>query len=110
MELEGKIALVTGADSGIGRAIALTFAREGADIAVHFHSDERGAQQTAHAIQHHGRRVEVFQDDFIETETAERLIADVVTRFGHLDILVNNAGMSENAESSLEMTTDSFVR
>jgi glucose 1-dehydrogenase len=110
MELDGKIALVTGSDSGIGRAIALTFAREGADIAVHFHADERGAQQTAHAIQHHGRRAEIFQDDFLQVENAERLVAEVVNRFGRLDILVNNAGMGENAETSLEMTTDSFVR
>lgn len=110
MELEGKVALVTGSDSGIGRAIALTFAREGADVAVHFHSDERGAQQTAHAIQHHGRRVEIFQDDFTEIESAERLLAAVIDRFGRLDILVNNAGMGENSGSSLEMSTDAFVR
>jgi glucose 1-dehydrogenase len=108
--LEGKTALVTGADSGIGRATAITFAREGADVAVHFHTDQRGAEQTSHAIRSHGRRVEIFQADFSDPSAAEELIAGVIARLGRLDVLVNNAGMGNSAESSLEMSTDEFVQ
>jgi glucose 1-dehydrogenase len=109
MRLEGKIALVTGADSGIGRATALTFAREGADVAVHYNTDERGAEQAAETIRSHGRRAEIFQADFSDPASAERLVADTIERLGGLDILVNNAGKGEGAESSLEIDTATFV-
>jgi glucose 1-dehydrogenase len=110
MRLEGKTAFVTGADSGIGRAIALTFAREGADVAIHFHGDRRGIEQAAGAIRAHGRRAEVFEADFTDPAAAEGLIEQVAARLGRLDILVNNAGMGENAPTSMEMATDAFVR
>jgi glucose 1-dehydrogenase len=109
MRLEGKIALVTGADSGIGRATALTLAREGADVAVHYNTDERGAQQTVEGITKHGRRAEMFQADFSDPSSAERLVAEVIRRLGHLDVLVNNAGMGEGADSSLEIDTATFI-
>jgi glucose 1-dehydrogenase len=109
MRLEGKTALVTGADSGIGRAIAITFAREGADVAIHYNSDERGADQTANAIRNHGRRVEVFQADFSDPTAAEGLVGRAVEALGRLDILVNNAGMGEGVESSLDIDTETFL-
>ena len=110
MRLEGKIAFVTGADSGIGRAIALTFAREGADVAIHAFGDHRGAEQTLHAIRAHGRRGEVFEADFTDVSAAEGLIERVAAAMGRIDVLVNNAGMGESAPTSMEATTDSFVR
>lgn len=109
MRLEGKIALVTGADSGIGRATALTFAREGADVAVHYNTDERGAEQTAEGIRKHGRRAEVFQADFSDPTASERLVAETIERFGGLDILVNNAGKGGGESSSLEIDTETFI-
>jgi glucose 1-dehydrogenase len=110
MRLQGKTAFVTGADSGIGRAIALTFAREGADVAIHAFGDPRGAEQAIHGIEHHGRRAALFEADFSQPSSAEGLTAAVVERFGRLDILVNNAGVGENTDSSLEMGTDVFTR
>lgn len=109
MRLEGKIALVTGADSGIGRATALTFAREGADVAVHYHEDQRGAEQTAEGLRKHGRRAEVFRADFSDPASAEGLVAETIESLGHLDILVNNAGTGSGAQSSLEISTETFV-
>lgn len=109
MRLEGKVALVTGADSGIGRATALTFAREGADVAVHYNTDERGAKQTVKGIIKHGRRAELFQADFSDPSSAERMVAEVVERLGKLDVLVNNAGKGEGVESALELDTASFI-
>jgi len=109
MRLDGRTAFVTGADSGIGRAIALTFAREGADVAIHYHVDQRGAGQTADAIRHHGRRAEVVQTDFDDLAAVEALFADVLARMGTIDILVNNAGKGDNAETSLEIDTATFI-
>jgi glucose 1-dehydrogenase len=110
MRLEGKTAFVTGADSGIGRAIALTFAREGADVAIHAFGDPRGAEQTRSAVAAHGRRAELFEADFTDPAVAEGLIPQVVARLGRLDVLVNNAGMGESKPSTLEVETDSFLR
>jgi glucose 1-dehydrogenase len=109
MRLEGKTALVTGADSGIGRAIAMTFGREGADVAIHVHEDMRGAEQAAHAIRQHGRKAEIFQADFGEPSGSENLIAQVVEKMGRLDILVNNAGKGADVSSSLDLDTATFL-
>ncbi len=108
MKLNGKIALVTGSDSGIGRAIATTFAREGADVAVHYHSDERGAEQTANAARQHGIRAEVFQADFADPAAAESLFDRVIAAYGRIDILVNNAGKGASAPSSLDLPLSAF--
>jgi glucose 1-dehydrogenase len=109
MRLEGKIALVTGSDSGIGRATALTFAREGADVAVHYNTDRRGAEQTVEGICKHGRRAELFQADFANPSEAEGLVAMVIERLGRLDVLVNNAGMGKGGETSMDIPTADFV-
>ncbi len=83
---------MTGADSGIGRAIALTFAREGGDVAIHAFGDRRGAERTVHAIEAHGHRSAPFEADLSNPAAAEGLIAKVVARLGRLDIRVDNAG------------------
>ena len=109
MKLKGKTALVTGADSGIGRAIATTFAREGADVVVHYHSDQRGAEQTAHAAAQHGVRAEVLQADLSDISQAEPLFEQAVARLGRIDILVNNAGKGASQESSLDIPLETFL-
>jgi glucose 1-dehydrogenase len=110
MKLQGKTALVTGADSGIGQAIAITFAREGADVVVHYHSDQEGAQNTAEQARQHGGRVEVLQADLSDPRQAQELFRQAVDQIGPLDILVNNAGAGAQAETSLETTLDDFTR
>ena len=109
MKLQGKTALVTGSDSGIGRAIATTFAREGADVVVHYLEDQRGAEQTAHAAAQNGVRAEILQADLSDPSQAESLFTQAVARLGRIDILVNSAGKGAGAESSLDIPLETFL-
>ena len=106
MRLEGKTAFVTGANSGIGQATAITFAREGADVAIHYRSDRNEIEQTAEAIRGYGRRVAIFQCDFSDPANAENLIDEVVAEIGSIDILVNNAGGSAGGDRH---STENFI-
>ena len=110
MKLEGKTALVTGADSGIGQAIAITFAREGADVVVHYGSDREGAEKTASEIQQLGRRAEILQADLSDPGNAQHLYAQAYERLGLINILVNNAGAGADVEQSIDTPLDDFVR
>ncbi len=110
MRLQGKTALITGADSGIGQAIAISFARAGADVVVHYHADEQGARSTAAQVEQHGRRVEIVQADLAEPRAAEPLFDEALRRFGRVDILVNNAGTGAPVENSLDTPLDEFIR
>ncbi len=92
MKLVGKVALVTGAGSGIGRGIAVELAVNGADVVVNFRSDRAGAEETARLIQAHERRALVLGADVGEPEQVDRLFAALDDAFGRIDILVNNAG------------------
>ncbi|GAA4811147.1 SDR family oxidoreductase [Sphingosinicella ginsenosidimutans] len=90
--LEGKVAIVTGGDSGIGRAVAALFAREGADVAIVYLTEGDDAAETKRIIEAEGRRALAIPADVGSRKMAERIVADVVGAFGRLDILVNNAG------------------
>ncbi len=94
MKLEKKTALVTGASKGIGAAIAIGFAREGADIAVNYNSDKAGAEKTAEAIRAFGRRVFTVKADIGSTDEVFSMFGMVKKEFGRLDVLVNNAGVT----------------
>jgi glucose 1-dehydrogenase len=107
-QLQGRTALVTGADSGIGRAVATTFAREGADVVVHYHEDQRGAEQTAHAAAEHGVRAVVLQADLSDPRNAAPLFEQAVAALGRVDILVNNAGKGIGKDSSLDIPLEAF--
>jgi glucose 1-dehydrogenase len=110
MKLQGKAAIVTGADSGIGQATAITFAREGANVVVHYGHDEQGAQTTAKEIERLGGRVTIVQADLSDPKNAEQLFAQALETLGKIDILVNNAGTGASAESSLDLGLDEFMR
>ncbi len=93
MRLTGKTALVTGSSSGIGRAIALRFAREGADVAVHYNREADEARAAAAEIEALGRRAVALGANVGDVKEAQGLVAGAVEALGHLDILVNNAGV-----------------
>jgi len=98
-KLQGMAALITGADSGIGRAVAVLFAREGADVAVAFHSSTEDAGKTKAHVEAEGRRCLLLQGDVKDSAWCESAVAQVVQAFGRLDVLVNNAAFQEHADS-----------
>ena len=92
VDLSGKVALVTGASKGIGRAIAAAYARAGADVAI-TGRDADGLSRTADAITGHGRRVHICQVDFLDRDAVTAIPATVAQELGHIDILANNAAI-----------------
>ena len=98
-KLQDFVALITGADSGIGRAVAVLFAREGADVAVAFHSSVEDAEETRRCIEAEGRQCLLLQGDVKSSAWCDSAVAQVVARFGKLDVLVNNAVFQEHAQS-----------
>ena len=94
--LDGKTALVPGATRGIGRAIALKFASEGADIAFTYRSQEEAALTLTAEIEAMGVRVKAYRSDAASFEDAHNVVADAKETFGHIDILVNNAGITKD--------------
>lgn len=96
MRFEGKVALVTGASRGIGRAIALALAAEGADVAVNYAGSEAAAKEVAAEIEAMGRKAFVIQADIAFTEASTAMVDAVVKEFGRVDVLVNNAGITRD--------------
>jgi glucose 1-dehydrogenase len=106
-DLTGRIALVTGASRGIGRALALGLAEAGADVAVHFASREAEARGVADTIRGMGRRAEILGGDLAEQDIATSLVAQVIEKFGRLDVLVLNAS-AEHRHRFDAMPVDDF--
>lgn len=106
--LAGKVAIVTGSDSGIGRAIAAAFAREGADVAVCFHSDEESARQSAEEVKRAGRHVLLCQLDVKNQESVADLFEATEEMLGIPDVLVNCAGMGSAGKPVSQTPTDDF--
>ena len=96
IDLSGKSAVVTGGSRGLGRAICLRLAEQGADVAFSYRGNEAAARDTAAAIEGFGRRAVVFRGDVKEPEAAEGLIRAALDAFGRIDILVNNAGITRD--------------
>jgi len=94
MGLEGRVALVTGGSRGIGRAIALALAEDGADVAVNYRRDEAAAKETVEAIEKLGRRARAYAASMEDGDALARMVDAVVADFGFVDILVNNAGIA----------------
>ncbi|HET8746279.1 MAG TPA: SDR family NAD(P)-dependent oxidoreductase, partial [Ramlibacter sp.] len=108
-KLEGMSALITGADSGIGRAVAVLYAREGADVAIVYLASHEDAEETKRCIEKEGRRCLLIPGDVKDSAFCKQAVEKAVKEFGKLDILVNNAAFQEHAHS-LEDVTDERMR
>lgn len=104
-KLQGMAALVTGGDSGIGRAVAVLFAREGADVAIVYLDEHEDAEETQRHVEHEGQRCVLIAGDVKDSAFCRKAVDQAVQAFGKLDILVNNAAFQEHA-GSLEDITD----
>ena len=93
MELNGRVALVTGAGKRVGRAIAMALAERGATAAIHYRSSQREAGEVVAAITARGGRAEAFAADLADVAAIERMVADVLAKFGRIDVLVNSASV-----------------
>ncbi|MGI9088100.1 MAG: SDR family oxidoreductase [Chthoniobacterales bacterium] len=107
--LAGRKALITGGDSGMGRAAAIAYAREGADVAInYFPTEEPDAKEVIELIKAEGRKAIALPGDLREEEFCKKLVADAVKELGGLDIVVNNAGRQQTRESILDVSSEDF--
>jgi NAD(P)-dependent dehydrogenase (short-subunit alcohol dehydrogenase family) len=108
--LKGKVALITGADSGIGRAVAALFAREGADVAIVYLCEHDDAAKTRQIVEQEGRKAITIPGDVGSKEFCEQAVRQTVDQLGRLDILVNNAGEQHPDEDIRNITEDQLKR
>jgi NAD(P)-dependent dehydrogenase (short-subunit alcohol dehydrogenase family) len=109
-KLENKVALITGGDSGIGRAVAVLYAREGADVAIVYLNEHRDADETKRAVEAEGRRCVTIAGDVVDMRFCQAAVEETLRQFGQLDILVNNAAFQEHAEQLEDLTEQHFDR
>ncbi len=107
--LKGKVAIVTGADSGIGRAVAALFAREGADVAILYLNEHDDAQKTKHIVEGEGTRAIAIPGDLGDKDHCLRAVQQVVDTFGRLDVLINNAG-EQHPDKNIEDITEEQLK
>jgi glucose 1-dehydrogenase len=108
--LDDKVPLITGSDSGIGQGTAIEFAREGADVVVHYHKDRDGAEDTRKQVEQAGRRAVVVQGDISDEQQVTTLFDQAVAQFGTIDVLVNNAGVDASGTEVAELDTATWDR
>lgn len=107
-KLKDRVAIITGGDSGIGRAVAVLFAREGCDVVVAYLSEHEDARQTAGAVEQEGRRCMLISGDVSERGFAQDAVSKTVASFGKLDVLVNNAAFQLHADRLEDLTEAQF--
>lgn len=109
-KLNGKVALITGGDSGIGRAVAIAFAKEGANVAVIYLNEHEDAKETKRLVEAAGKKCLTIAGDIGDESFCRRSIRQVLEQFQHLDILVNNAGEQHPQESIEDITSEQIER
>jgi NAD(P)-dependent dehydrogenase (short-subunit alcohol dehydrogenase family) len=108
--LEGKAALITGGDSGIGRAAAVAFAKEGADVAIAYLAEDGDARYTVELIEREGRTATAIRADLSRREECDRTVSEAVKALGHLDVLVNNVAYQAPVDSPEDITDEQWDR
>jgi len=109
-KLKGKVALITGGDSGIGRAVAIAFAKEGADVAIMYLNEHDDAKETKQLVEKQGRRAVVIAGDIGDESFCQQAVQQTVDEFGKLDILVNNAAEQHPQESIEDISKEQLER
>ena len=109
-KLQGKVALITGGDSGIGRAVAIAFAKEGADVAIMYLNEHDDAKQTKQMVEEQGQRAVVIAGDIGDESFCQQAVQQAVDEFGKLDILVNNAAEQHPQESIEDISAEQLER
>ncbi|MEO5323295.1 SDR family oxidoreductase [Mesorhizobium sp. CC13] len=107
-KLAGKVALITGGDSGIGRSVAVLFAREGADIAIGYLNEHEDAERTKAAVEAEGGRCILLPGDVSKRDDCQKAVAETVKKFGRIDILVNNAAFQVHSRELADLTEEHF--
>jgi NAD(P)-dependent dehydrogenase (short-subunit alcohol dehydrogenase family) len=106
--LKGLAAIVTGGDSGIGRAVAIAFAREGADVLIAYYDEDEDARETAHWVEKAGRKAVLVPGDLKQEAHCKRIVERALEEFGRLDILINNAAHQKTIETLEELTAEEW--
>ncbi|MDO8071980.1 SDR family oxidoreductase [Janthinobacterium sp. SUN176] len=107
-KLAGMVAIVTGGDSGIGRAVAVLYAREGADVAIIYLNEHADAHETKRYVEAEGQSCLLIAGDVRDQGFCQQAVSQVLDKFSHIDVLVNNAAFQEHAESLLELSEERF--
>ena len=108
--LNDRVAIITGGDSGIGRAVALAYAREGADVVFTYLEEDEDAKETERLVKEAGRKVKSYRVDQSDRQTCDRIVKETMDEFGRLDILVNNAAFQKTYESLDDIPDDELER
>ena len=109
-KLENRVALITGGDSGIGRAVAVLFAREGADVAIVYLDEHEDAEETRRAVEEEGRRALLLPGDVSDSEFCDGAVERTVKELGKLDVLVNNAAFQQHADDIADISDEQWER
>jgi NAD(P)-dependent dehydrogenase (short-subunit alcohol dehydrogenase family) len=107
-KLTGKVAVITGGDSGIGRAVAIAFAREGADVLIHYLNEHEDAKDTAKYVEEAGRKCVLVAGDLADRAHTKTIIPKAIEEFGKIDVLVNNAAFQMSHDSLEEVSDDEW--
>jgi NAD(P)-dependent dehydrogenase (short-subunit alcohol dehydrogenase family) len=109
-KLQGKVAIITGGDSGIGRAVAIAFAKEGADVAINYLEEDKDAKETGRLVEEHGRKCVLLAGDIGDEGTCRKIVDQTVRELGKIDILVNNAAEQHRQDSIDKISSEQLER